>query len=143
MRKLIKIVVPAVMAAGLFGAAGTASAQHYEGNWNRGDWNRGNWDRDHHDRGDYNNYRPSGRTDAIRHAISNLQDRIDRGERRDDISRREFASLRQELWSVRQQFRRFNRDGLSDREFQTLQYRLDRLRNRFHRERSDHDDRRW
>lgn len=126
MRKLTKIVIPALMAATVFGGAGTASAQSYGGN-----------------RAYPERHATPGRAEAIRNQLDQLQRRIERNDNRDRISEREAAGLRRDIWSVREQFRRFNRDGLNNREFRALQNRIDNIRGRLHVERNDRDGRRW
>ena len=124
MRKLIKIVIPALMAATMFGAAGTASAQPYAG-------------RAYPERAYGNQHATPGRAEAIRAQLDDLQRRIERNDRRDHVSGREAAGLRHDLRSVREQFGRFNRDGLNDREVRGLQNRIDNIRSRLHMERAD------
>lgn len=125
MRKLTKIIVPALAIAATLGTAGVASAQPYGG---RNDWG-------HH--------QTPARAEAIRNQIAMLEQRINRNDNRDRISDREAWGLRREVRDIREQFRVFNRDGLNDREFRVLQNRIDRAKDRLHIERNDGDGRRW
>jgi len=122
MRKLSKIVVPALMAAAALGVAGPASAHSYHG-------------RDGH--GWHEDARTPARASMIRNQIADLQRRVDRNDRREFISEREARGLRRDVGNLYDQFRRYNRDGLSDREFRTLQARIDTVRHRLHLERAD------
>lgn len=134
MRKLTKIIIPALIATTALGAAGTASAQSYGGNSYGGH----SYDSQHDGaRG------TPGRAQAIRSQLDDLQRRIERNDNRDRISEREAAGLRRDIRSVREQFRRYNRDGLNNREFRALQVRIDNIRSRLRVERGDRDGRRW
>lgn len=126
MRKLTKsIMSAALVATAALGVTGTASAHSYGG-----------------DRYHAGQHGTPARADAIRGQLDQLQNRINRSDRRDHVSEREATGLRRDLWSVRDQFRRFNRDGLNRREFSILQNRIDSLRMRLHMERSDWNDHR-
>lgn len=120
MRKLTKIIVPALAAIAAVGTAGAASAQPYP----------------------YHHNTPA-RAEAIRSQLSQLEQRVNRNDNRDRISEREAAGLRREVRDIRDQFRAFNRNGLDNREFRTLQVRIDRAKARLHIERNDRDGRRW
>lgn len=124
MRKLTRIFVPALVAASILGGAATANAQPYP--------------QDRFDR-----HATPARAETIRSQIDDLQRRVERNDRRDNISAREAQGLRRDIWSVREQFRNFNRDGLNDREYQILQHRIDNIRGRLHIERNDNNGRRW
>lgn len=130
MRKLTKIIVPALAIAATLGAAGAASAQPYGG-----------------PRDDWGHHQTPARAEAIRNQIAMLEQRVNRSDNRDRISEREAWGLRREVRDIREQFRMFNRDGLNDREFRILQNRIDRARDRLHFERTDgngwRDGRRW
>ena len=123
MRKLTKIIVPALLAAGVLGGAGAASAQPYGGNaWG------------HH---------TPARANAIRAQIDDLQRRVDRNDFRGRISDREASGLRQDVRRLQNQFRFFNRDGLDNREMRVLENRVQNIRSRLQFERHDRDGRRW
>lgn len=124
MRTLTKIITPALVAIAALGTAGAASAQPFP-------------DRD------YGRHQTPGRAEAIRSQIAQLEQRVNRNDRRDRISEREAAGLRREVRDIRDQFRVFNRNGLDNREFRTLQVRIDRAKARLHFERRDGDGRRW
>lgn len=79
------------------------------------------------------------RAEAIRHQIEELQQRVARNDRRDRISEREAAGLRNDVRRLRDQFRTYNRNGLSDSEFRTLERRIKAIRDRLHDERRDRD----
>ena len=114
MRKLSKILAPALLAALAAGAATSATAA------------------------------PTPyRADTIRNQIAELQRRVERNDRRDNISEREARGLRQEVYRLRDQFRIYNRNGLSRAEYRTLTQRIDRLRMRLRIQRREWDNRRW
>lgn len=129
MRKLPKIIIPALIAATMLGAAGTASAQPYGGPITAG-------------HAYPERHSTPGRAQAIRAQLDELQRRVERNDRRDRISGRESAGLRHDIASVREQFRRFNRDGLNNREYRGLRNRIANIRSRLHMERGDWKDRR-
>lgn len=124
MRKLTRIVAPALVAVAMLGTAGAASAQPYSG-----------YGHERHYGG--------GRVEAIRNQLNQLEQRVNRNDWRGRISDREAAGIRRELRDVREQFRMFSRNGLNVREFRVLQNRIDRLRDRLQFERHDRDGRRW
>ena len=95
MRKLTKILIPALMAAAALGGANPAAAQPWAHNGSPG------------------HYTPA-RAEAIRAQLDDLQRRVERNDRRDNISGREYAGLRHDVASVRYQFQRANRNGLTD-----------------------------
>ena len=123
MRKLSKIVIPALIAAAALGAANPAAAQQWQHTGSPG------------------HYTPV-RADAIRAQLNDLQRRIERNDRRDRISGREYAGLRHDISSVRRQFQRANRNGLTETEFRVLRNRIDNIRARLRMERADWDGRR-
>lgn len=126
MRKLAKILIPALAAAAVLGTAGAASAQPYGG-----------------PRGDWGHHQTPARAEAIRNQLAQLEMRVNRNDNRDRISEREAWGLRREIRDIREQFRVFNRDGLNNREFRVLQNRIDRAKDRLRFERTDRDGRRW
>jgi len=114
MRKLSKLLAPALLASLAVGAAVPASAA------------------------------PTPyRSDAIRNQIAELQRRVERNDRRDRISEREARGLRQDVYRLRDQFRAYNRNGLSRSEYRILTQRIDNIRMRLHIERRDWDNHRW
>jgi Spy/CpxP family protein refolding chaperone len=123
MRKLTRIIVPAVLATAALGSAGAASAQPYG---------------DHH----WGQHTPA-RANAIREQIQDLQRRVDRNDFRGRISDREAAGLRQDVRRLQEQFRMFNRNGLDNREMRVLENRIQNIRDRLKFERHDRDGRRW
>jgi len=129
MRKLSKIIVPALLAAGVLGSAGAASAQPYGGPGyeHRGDWGQ----------------RTPARAQAIRDQIRDLEQRVSRNDWRGRISDREAAGLRQDVRQLRDQFQYFNRNGLDNREMRTLENRIQQICGRLQFERHDRDGRRW
>lgn len=130
MRKLTKIIVPALAAIATIGTAGAASAQPFP-----------NRDRD---AGYHDNFRGTpARAEAIRSQIAQLEQRVNRLDNRDRISEREASGLRREVRDIRDQFRAFNRNGLDNREFRTLENRIERVKARIQLERHDRDGRRW
>lgn len=122
MKKLNKILAPALLAALAFGAANPAAAQMGA---------------------------PMGRhtpmrADQIRAQINDLQMRIDRnqwGSQR--ISPREAAGLRNDVRNLQATFRAYNRNGLDGREMATLNGRIENIRTRLHIEARDWNNRRW
>src|SRR5687768_2508396 len=118
MRKLSTIVASTLIAATAAGAALPAQAQPYPDRWDDR-YDRG----DRYDRNDrYYNYRGDAR--GIRAQIEELQRRVERNDSRDRISEREAASLRRDVYRLRQQFWSYNRNGLSHREARYLQDRI-------------------
>jgi septal ring factor EnvC (AmiA/AmiB activator) len=115
MRKLTKFVAPALFAALTLGAVTPALAQH----------------------------RTPQRTDQIRAQISELQQRVNRNDRRDRISQRESVALRRDVANLQATFRSYNRNGLNNAELRTLNARIDNIRTRLHIERRDWNNRRW
>jgi hypothetical protein len=108
LRKLSKIIAPALVASLALGAASPAFA-----------------------------YPTSNRAQAIHSQIDDLQRRISRNDDHNRISNREAAGLRNDVRQLQDQFRAYNRDGLSQREAQALQNRIDNIRSRLHYERGD------
>lgn len=74
--------------------------------------------------------------------LDRMEDRIERGTQRGDLTRREAFQLRSELRDQRITLRRYERDGLSGWERRDLDRRLDMLQARLRFERRDGDDRR-
>jgi predicted RNase H-like nuclease (RuvC/YqgF family) len=93
--------------------------------------------------GHHDQYYGGGQAQAIRVQIDNLQQRVERVDRRDRISEREAAALRRDVYRLRQQYRDYSRNGLSRREVQVLQDRIQNVRQRLQYERRDNDGRRW
>ncbi len=134
MRKLTKIIVPALAALATIGSAGVASAQPYAAHNAPEQVQPGRYDGRHH---------TPARAEAIRNQINELQRRIDRNDWRGRISDREARSLRNDVARLQRQFRSYNRNGLSNQEMRILQNRIDNVRTRLHMERNDRDNRRW
>jgi len=118
MRKLTKIIAPALIAVAAVGTAGAASAQPYK----------------HH---------TPARAEAVRTQIAMLEQRVNRADNRDRISEREANALRRDVRNLRYQFRDYNRNGLDNREFSVLRGRIDQIRTRLRMERFDWNGRRW
>ena len=131
MRKLSTVVASALIAATAAGAALPAQAQPYQ-NGHYDDRYNNNYDR--YDRGNVR---------AISVQIQELERRIQRSDWRDRISEREAASLRRDVWRLRQDYRAYSRNGLSRRETQILENRIQNVRQRLRWERNDRDGRRW
>jgi hypothetical protein len=72
-----------------------------------------------------------------------LEQRIDRGVARGDLTRQEARSLRGELRELDRLEDRYRRDGLNAWERRDLDARFDRLSARIRFERHDRDNRRW
>lgn len=73
--------------------------------------------------------------------LERLEDRIERGSARGDITRREAFRLRSDLREVRILLNRYERGGLSGWERSDLERRLDYLQTRIRYERRDGEDR--
>lgn len=129
MRKITKIVAPALIAAMGLGVAMPASAA--------APYHRTTPVRIDNARFD-NNARAAF---ALRSQIDELQRMVNRNDRRDRISEREARGLRQDVWQLRRDFNAYSRNGLSDREARTLQFRVDRVKAKLHHERNDRNDR--
>ena len=114
MRKLTKIILPALAATVVFSTAAQAQMGP-----------------------------TPGRANAIRNQIEELDRRIARNDNRNRVSEREAAGLRRDVRNLRFQFRDFNRNGLSRNETVTLERRIDNIRSRLRSERADWDNRRW
>lgn len=82
------------------------------------------------------------RAQSIRNQIDSLENRINGNDRRDNISEREAAGLRNQLDELQDLFRRYNANGLSAAEMNTLQDRIRRLYARLGNERRDPGGRR-
>ena len=115
MHKLTRIIAPAIMATLAVSVAIPAQA-----------------------RPSYGHATP-GRAEAIRNQIEDLQQRVNRNDRRDRVSAREAAGLRTDVRRLREQFRDYNRNGLSDSEYRRLERRIADIRARLHIERNDRD----
>lgn len=135
MRKLTKIIAPALAAVAAIGSAGVASAHPYAGHYAPA--------QAQHVRYDDGRYHTPARAQAIRNQINELQRRIDRNDWRGRISDREARGLRKDVARLQRQFRDYNRNGLSNREMNVLQNRISNIRTRLHIERNDWDNRRW
>jgi hypothetical protein len=72
-----------------------------------------------------------------------LDQRIDAGVRRGDLTRREAFRLRAEFRDITRLEARYRVNGLSPWERADLERRLDRLDAQVRAERHDHQDRRW
>lgn len=139
MRPLAKSALSALAAAIALGAVapahalpGLAERDHREGYYNGGSYNRGEWRDDN-----------VGQSHAIRQRIDELQQMVNRNDRRERISEREAAGLRRDVAHLRETYRAMNRDGLSVRESRLLTQRINAVRERLRYERFDRDDRRW
>lgn len=128
MRKLTKIVAPALIAAmGIGAAAIPAQAAPY-----------GQQDRGRHDAG-----RPTPvRNSNIRADINGLNRAIDQAAARRTISSREAAGLKREAYQVQRLYTAYARNGLTRSETLTLQNRVDRIHLALRAERNDRDNRR-
>jgi hypothetical protein len=128
MRKLTKIVAPALIAAmGLGAAAIPAEAAPY-----------GHQDNGRHDAG-----RPTPVRNAnIRADINGLNRAIDQAAARRTISNREATGLKREAYQVQRLYAQYARNGLTRSETQTLQNRVDRIHVALRAERRDRDNRR-
>lgn len=121
MRKLTKIVAPALIAA--MGLSAGISAQAAPYNHNAG--------------------RPTPVRDAnIRADINGLNRTIDRAVARRTISNREATGLRRDATQVQRLYGQYARNGLTQTEMRTLKTRVDRIRVSLHMERTDWDRRR-
>jgi hypothetical protein len=121
MRKLTKIVAPALIAALGLSAGVSAQAAPY-----------------HHNAG-----RPTPARDAnIRADINGLNRTIDRAVARRTISNREATGLRRDAAQVQRLYGQYARNGLTRTEMRTLQNRVDRIRVSLRMERTDWDRRR-
>ena len=128
MRKLTKIVAPALIAAmGIGAAAIPAQAQPY-----------GQQDRGRHDAGRHT----PARNANIRADINGLNRDIDRAAARRTISNREATSLKRDAYQVQRLYTQYARNGLTRSETQTLQNRVDRIHVALRAERRDRDNRR-
>jgi len=118
MRKLNKIVAPALIAAmGLGVGISSAEAAPY---------------------GHHNPGRPTPYRDAnIRADIDNLNRNIDRAIARRTISPREAAGLKRQAVQVQRLYSAYARNGLTPAEVRTLQTRVDQIRSALRMERTD------
>lgn len=124
MRKLTKIVAPALIAAMGLGVAIQAEAQP-----------AGNY------RHDARGHTPA-RNANIRTEINGLNRDIDRAFARRTISNREASSLKREALQVQRLYGAYARNGLSGGEMRTLRARIDRIHVALRAERRDRDNRR-
>ncbi|MBB4858207.1 hypothetical protein HNO88_001526 [Novosphingobium chloroacetimidivorans] len=123
MRKLTKIVVPALIAVmGAGTMAVPAQAQAYG----------------RHDAGHATPVRNSN----IRADINGLNRDIDRAFARRTISNREATSLKRDAIQVQRLYQQYARNGLTRTETRTLQARVDRIHVALRAERRDRDNRR-
>ncbi len=127
MRKMTKLLIPALIAAAAIAGANPAAAQ--------------GWQHNGQHNGSPGHFTPA-RAEAIRAQLNELQRRVERNDRRDNLSGREYAGLRHDIASVRNQFQRANRNGLTDVEFRVLSRRIDNIRARLRMERADWNDHR-
>lgn len=114
MRKLTKIIVPALCATMALGAAVPAQA-----------------------------YPTQGHSESIASQIAELQRAVNRSDRRNGISDREAWNLRRDMRQLTQQYRLYSRNGLSRAEYRILDKRIDAIRAKLHVERHDRDGHRW
>jgi len=145
MRKLTKIIVPALAALAAVGTAGAASAHPNAAHPYAGHPYAARYApaQVQHVRYDDARHHTPARAQAIRNQIDELQRRIDRNDWRGRISDREARGLRKDVARLQNQFRDYNRNGLSNREMNTLQNRINNIRTRLRIERNDWDNRRW
>lgn len=123
MRKLTKIIAPALIAAmGAGAVALPAQAQSYG----------------RHDAGHATPVRNSN----IRADIYGLNRDIDRAIARRTISNREAMGLKREAVQVQRLYQQYARNGLTRTETRTLQNRVDRIHVALRAERRDRDNRR-
>lgn len=140
MKTLTKIAALAAGAAATLTAA-TASAQPYD---HRGDYRGGGYERD---RG-YDGYGRGGRGEvsALRAEFERLQARIDRGERRGRLDRRELHLLDASVRSTDHRFQMYAVDGFTRWEIRDLRRRIYDLDARLRNDLADGryaDGRRW
>jgi predicted RNase H-like nuclease (RuvC/YqgF family) len=114
MRKLTKIIVPALCATMALGAAIPAQA-----------------------------YPKQGHGQSIALQITELQRTVNRSDRRNGISDREAWRLRRDVQQLSRQYRQFSRNGLTRAEYRILDNRIDAIRAKLHVERHDRDRHRW
>jgi hypothetical protein len=131
MRKLTKIVAPALIAAMGLGTIIPAQAAQYGQQDNRRYDNR-------HDAGRATPVRNSN----IRAEINGLNREIDRAAQRRAISTREAANLKRDAAQVQRLYTSYARNGLTSSETRTLQNRVDRIQVALKSERRDRDNRR-
>lgn len=110
----MKAILAAAAALGALTLAAPAAAQSYHGGWQ-----------------------------PIAQRQAQLEQRIDQGVRRGDLTRREAANLRSELSDIERLEARYRRDGLSQWERADLDRRMDQLSQRIRFERADSQDRGW
>jgi len=123
MRKLTKIVAPALIAAMGIGAAAAVPAQAAPYGHNAG--------------------RPTPVRNAnIRAEINGLNRDIDRAAARRTISAREATGLKRDAYQVQRLYTQYARNGLTVSETRALQSRVDRIHIALRMERNDRDNRR-
>ena len=98
-----------------------------------------NYDRHGPQRGPH--YEQNRGWQSISHRKVELDRRIDRGVQNRQLSRREAASLKDELNSLVRLERQYERGGLNRQERQELERRYDRLEAKIRFERRDNDNR--
>lgn len=133
MRKLAKIVAPALIATLGLAAVVPAQAAPYARHDDRHDDRRDGRHDNRHNAG-----RPTpGRDNAIRADIFNLSRDIDRAAARRTISNREATRLKREATQVQRLYTSYARNGLTRAESRTLQNRVDQVRQALRTERRD------
>ena len=144
MRKLSKILVPAMLVASLLGVSGTASAQSWNDRSNSdGRHSESGYSDGRHNQGRYSDRRDNmDRSQLIRRQIDELHRRIDSGDRRNYIPERQAVALRSRLRTINRQFVAFSRDGLNQRELRSLENQINSVRIGLHMEQIDLDGRR-
>lgn len=121
MRKIAKIIAPALIAAIGMGAAIPAEAAapahqtHLAANSN------------------------ARVVQSLRAQIDQLQQRVNRNDWRGRISEREARSLRNDVARLRSTYNAYARNGISQREARVLQQRIDAVKARLHVERHDNN----
>lgn len=121
MRKLSKIIAPALIATLVLGAAMPAQAAPH--------------------RNDARYSTPVRNTD-VRQQINGLNTAIDRAAARRTISQREAQGLRAQARDVQRLYASYARNGLTRNETRTLETRINRIQVALHAERRDGDRRR-
>ncbi|HVR91020.1 MAG TPA: hypothetical protein VHG29_08005 [Novosphingobium sp.] len=126
MTKLKYLAAPLALALAIGGAALPASAQNYrqnntyERNWHPGPAANG----------------------MLRRDINDLRQAVNRNDRRNRISEREWSGLRMEVRNIQSLYSSYSRGGLTRNEVAALESRINRVRTRLQMERRDYDGRR-